>query len=322
PAKYLVISGEGDNFYVYDNMGELVKVFNAVEDDYAWGGPGLYGEDGICENVRISTGEHLPKFQLSGDRFVFYEEDWENYSFPLLYIADEDLNTIISFPEGERPDMGYSGGVLFVDGRMLVLSRSIDYDRPWGDMLVNNGDIMVYDMQGNRLPDIDPEPFGHILGVFGDKYIIGGEFRSDWEDGDLPSDAVFLEYDCTLFDLEGNKVMEHVIPVWGLNTYFSIETEGGEGALFSLYYLRDEKGKLYDADLEPTDHHEIYKENPLYSRYGALYNEMEELGYCVENWDPLYSGVRRLNEDGSRGEWTFRIYNPKLVSDHDNGSWW
>ena len=317
PAKYLVISGEGDIFYVYDNMGDLVRTFKGVEDEYSWGSPGFYGEDGICENVRISTGEVLPKFGVLGDIFIFFDCDWENGRFPLHGIADEDLNMLFSFTDEEAPDLGDEGGVLHIGDDYLVLCRGFDFAE--GGNWIK---CFLYDGTGTLIRSVDPAPFGRILGVFGGKYLICGAVKQEGEEDYFDW---FDTSDCSLFTLDGEVVMEHVSPV--SSSSFAVDDEIVRGMLITADYLEDAEGRAYDGDLNliaelPEDRSAM--RSPMYSRYGSLFSEMDDLGYYAEVWrNDLYCGVRLLNEDGSRGGWTFRIYNPKLVSDHDNDHrWW
>ncbi len=320
PAKYLVISGEGDNFYVYDNMGELVKIFNAVEDEYAFGIPGFYGEDGICENVLISTGEKLDEFYLFGDCFYYIDEDWENESFRLRRVLDEDRNTLFEFSKKEAPELGMGGGVLHIGDRFYILNRDYEWD---GDYPVRTaGDILVYDETGSLVSRLDPEPFGHIFGVFGGKYILGGVMNPDPEGEDDDFYGEMQRFDCSIFDLEGNKLMEH-IKANGID-WMAIEDEAGYGGLRLYEYLEDEDGNFFDGDLNEIEsipvEYQLYG-TPANQRYGCLNWIMRSLGFEAEVWDDTFVGVRLVTEEGGRGDWTFRIYNPKLASDRDNDGW-
>ncbi|MBR3383267.1 MAG: PT domain-containing protein [Clostridia bacterium] len=315
PAKYLVISGEGDNFYVYDNMGELVKVFKAVEDEYAFGGPGFYGEDGICENVLISTGETLAPFHLFGSCFIFIDEDWENDSFRLKRIADEDLQTLFEFSDEEAPELGIAGGVLKLGDRFLVLEREPIWD--FGESETNEDEILILDGKGKTVGRIDPEPFGNIIGVYADKYLISGERIPDGDEDELSYES--YGFVCTLYDLDGNMIMDRVYPVF--TSSFAIEDEVDIGTLRYADYLRDSDGRYLDSDLKPVESIPEYAPSPTYLRYGNLNWEMEKLGYSAEVWSGVYSGVRLIDEDRRPGEWTFRIYDPKLASDRDNSPW-
>ena len=105
PGKYLVLSAGGALFLVYDNMGELIKTFSAVDDEYAFGYPGIYGEDGICKNVRISTGESVGWFSHFGDMVFttnWVEEEDGKWTCYLEKMRDTDFNELFSLEAAPR----------------------------------------------------------------------------------------------------------------------------------------------------------------------------------------------------------------------------
>ncbi|MBQ1818456.1 MAG: hypothetical protein II124_07460, partial [Clostridia bacterium] len=240
---------------------------------------------------------------------IFFTEDWVNGCFRLYRVADEDLNTVIAFSEEDAPEMGEYGGVLFVQGEMWVLHRSAEYTDE-GQAIVNDEDVKVYDMQGNLLRTFDPEPFGQILAVFADKYIIGGT-RLPYDEFVDMEDTSFWDYDCTLYTLDGKKVMKHIHPSYG--SFFCIEDESGDGQLASVQYIKDAEGRAYDGGLDPVDKlpGDLWRDDVDF-RYECLNSDMDELGFRCVTWDPLYNGVKNAD-----GEWLFRIYNPKTAQDRN-----
>ncbi len=290
PVKYLVLKGESDHFYVYNNMGELIRSFSAVDDEYAFGWPGFFGEDGICENVRIATGETVEPFALFGDfilRTVWYDD--EGWGIKLTSVMDCDFNELFSFDPDEAPKLGECGGVLHIDGNYLVFGRKFDWNSS-EEKMDYLYDPVLYDKHGNVLRTVDPEPFGKIYGVFGGKYIIGGTVKEGYEG------YWYDEYDLSLFTLDGEVVMSDIRPEW--SSSFCADDEMSQGILLSTDWLTDKNGVKRGADLNAVD--------------GNLDTYMEERGLVAISWGTVYAGVRTTD-----GEWLFRIYDPRFASDSD-----
>ena len=310
PAKYLVVSGESDIFYVYNNMGELISTFHAVEDEYAWGYAGFFGEEGICENVRISTGEKLEPFSLFQDMILFTswytdEHDWGDL---LVRLCDEDFEEVFTRESTGLPlRLGSAGGVLHIDGKYLVLDRGVDYSN-WtegADNVIYNSDPVLLDENGAFLRNVDPAPFERIFGVFGDKYIMGGSIK--------PGEYGYYldEFKINIYDLDGQLIMEDVYPE--VCSVFAIDDESYLGALYAAEYLEDSAGNFYDKDLIPVSElPEGARDNPTRMRYGNL--EFDD--YVYHGWGSVYVGVK-----DAEGNWLFRIYNPHLATDHDPENW-
>ncbi|MBR4657909.1 MAG: hypothetical protein IKP26_01465 [Clostridia bacterium] len=303
PAKYLVISGESDNFYVYDNMGELIETFHAVEDDFAWGYAGFFGPEGICENVRIATGERVEPFDIFDDmvlRTSWYSDD-NSWGYKLTGLYNEDFGEVFSAESlGRELELGEAGGVLHVDGKYLVIGRRMDWDADDdSDGLHYVAEPLLIDAEGRLTGTVDPAPFGRMFGVLGGKYLIcsHSERFEPWEllDG----------YLCEIFTLDGQLVRQGVKPI-AYSTY-SADEELSAGMLIAANYVEDEQGNFYDADLEPVS--ELPADaavNPVRERYGNL--QFDDRDYY--GWGNVYVGVK-----DSEGNWLFRIYNPKLASD-------
>ena len=304
PAKYLVVSGESDIFYVYDNMGELVKTFHAVEDEYAWGYPGFFGEDGICENVRISTGDKVSGFSLFDDMIFTISWSDESWSCSLKSMMNGDFEELFTLDE-EEGSLGNAGGVLHIDGNYLLLDRSVDWDEDIGEYLKINSDPKLLGPDGSFIRTVDLNRFNRIIGVYGGKYIMDG-YLKDAEEGWWGDNI-----DVSLYTLDGEPVMQHVAPVY--YSSYALDDEGNFGALYAANYLRDEDGNYRDKDLNViSELPENADDNPLRMRYGNL--EFEDYHYY--GWGGVYVGVKDADEN-----WLFRIYNPKLASDHDNERW-
>lgn len=305
PVKYLVLKGESDHFYVYNNMGELIRSFSAVDDEYAFGWPGFFGEDGICENVRIATGETVEPFALFGD-FILRTEwyDDEGWGVKLTSVMDCDFNELFSFDPDEAPKLGECGGVLHIDGNYLVFGRKFDWNSS-EEKMDYLYDPVLYDEHGNVLRTVDPEPFGKIYGVFGGKYIIGGTVKEGYEG------YWYDEYDLSLFTLDGEVVMSDIRPEW--SSSFCADDEMSQGILLSTDWLTDKNGVKRGADLNAVDEiPDITERDRLNLRYGNLDSYMEERGLVAISWGTVYAGVRTTD-----GEWLFRIYDPRFASDSD-----
>ena len=313
PAKYLVISGESDIFYVYDNMGELVNTFHAVEDEYAWGYPGFFGEEGICEGVRVSDGEVVPYFNLFQD-MIFYTSwfyDETSWGDKLDRMCNEDFEELFTpGSSGREISFGNAGGVIHIDGKYLILDRDYDWnDDDLSTQLVYNSEPMLLDSDGSFIGTLDPSPFGTIIGVFAQKYLIciPGNYAEPWK----INETFYENYGCMLYTLDGTLVMEGLRPC--ANSYFVVDDEGGYGQLRSAEYMELPDGDWLDEDFNRiTDHPKYAGANPVFQRYGNI--QFEDIYYSAGR---VYAGVRNV-EDGS---WLFRIYNPKLATDHDNEHW-
>ena len=305
PAKYLVISGESDLHYVYNNMGELVRIFRGMNGEYTWGGDGLYGERGISRDTWVATGEPTGSFTLFMDNFITTDADWENfggYSLCKVYNADfEEL-----FDMKGSIHMGFAGGILDFGDRFLVLDRDMDWET--GDMFYNS-DPLWLSKKGERLGTLDPSPFGKIVGVFGEKYIMGRPSEG-WDDD-------YYDAPVNLYDLSGRLVREGVT-VCNNAKYSALDDEVQYGMLASASVIKY-GGKCWDADFNEVGEPDYDHWQPLrpgdeltgVDRYRTIW--FEDIEYAVTG---VYAGVRTAD-----GEWLFRIYRPDFASDHDNERW-
>ncbi|MBR0135202.1 MAG: hypothetical protein IJM18_03295 [Clostridia bacterium] len=300
PAKYLVMKGESDIFYVYDGMGELVRSFHAVESEYAWGSAGFYGEDGICQNVRVSTGEAVPYFCIFQD-FILTVGSGLNENDELCWwlsgLYNADFEPIALYEPNELP-LGCVGGVLRVGEYFIVLDRGFNAEGLSDDKSIYyNSEPILLDSAGNAIGTLDPSPFGVIAGVYGDKYVIGKSTT-----GEVDEHGNF-EYVYSIYTLEGEMLMTNITPEFV--DWFCCDEELWRGELRSSCYLKDGAGNCYDKELKNVSHMETGARNPLAQRYGMLF--FEDHVYVP---DLVYSGV----QDG-KGNWLFRVYNPSLASD-------
>ena len=300
PVKYLVLKGDGDLFYVYNNIGELVRAFSAVDDEYDHTYAGFFGEDGICHNVRVATGEHVPYFEILGDmifttEWIFEDDYW---GACLRSVLDDELNEIVSFETGEYM-LGPCGGVLHIDGNYLVFDRDIG---DWSmDTLSYTGMPKLLGPDGSFIREVDPTPFGGIAGVYGGKYIVGCTFTGEYDEWE----ERIMEY--SLYTLDGKLVMKNVDPVQ--DSWFCSDDELGFIAeIRSFSYLTDENGVCYDSELNVVDSVPEYgADNALRERYWNLRPE----GYEVVYWG-MFQGVKN-----DEGEWLFKIFDPAYAEDHD-----
>lgn len=310
PGKYLVLSAGGALFLVYDNMGELIKTFSAVDDEYAFGYPGIYGEDGICKNVRISTGESVGWFSHFGD--MVFTTNWVEledgkWTCYLEKMRDTDFNELFSL-EGRPEDgrVGSEGGVLHVGEDYLILDRHCVYHGSKPPELVYDSPIRVIGPDGAKKGEIDPALFPRqIMGVFGGKYLICGS-------GEPEMDPYYYweSYKLSIWDLDGSMLMDkvHVVNY----SDYTVNSEGGYGVLLVGDYLEDEDGNCYGPDLERVvSIPEGADRDPFYERYGS--HNFEDYQVFAYEWS-VFQGIK-----DSEGNWLFRIYNPRYASDNIPG---
>ncbi|MBR0135201.1 MAG: hypothetical protein IJM18_03290 [Clostridia bacterium] len=298
PAKYLVLPGESNMHYVFNNMGELLGSFAMSTDEETEFQYGFFGEDGICCWHRLSDFSEIKPLCYFNDfalRMEYAEPkpgDWEHGRWELTELLDSDLNTIAVYKKGEI-SFGKLGGIMRFDGGYLVVAREYGF--------TTMGKLIQLDKNGRKIGEIDPTPFGMIFGVFGDKYII--RMR---ETNVLDEDTGYYTYKYDILSIEGRVLMTDVEPV--VKCSFLIDYEIFYGGLASAYYLKSSSGTYYDSDLKPIPKpsDEELEARPVTSKYGIMYLD----GYRVHDYG-VYYGV--TDDDGN---WLFRIYNPQLVSDH------
>ena len=292
-------------------MGKLIKTFGAVEDDSAFGSPGIYGEEGICESVRISTGEYLGYFSHFDDMVFttsWIEEDgrWNCY---IDKVFDADFNELFSLEERRGEGiMGHDGGILHVGGDYLIFNRETVFHGSNPPEVRDNTPIQVIGPDGGRKGEIDPKRFPRqVMGVFGGEYLICGSAE--------PQDDPYYFWDepkLSIWDVSGKMLMDNV-RVISFDQYTADE-EGGYGIMLSGDYLEDENGVCYDSKLKRIDKiPEGADENSFYTRYGRVYFD----GLSFYDYErSVFSGIK----DGE-GNWLFRIYNPRFSSDNDPTGW-
>ena len=307
PGKYLVLKGDGDLFYVYNSMGEFVKTISAVDDEYDHSGVGIFGEDGICHNVRIATGEPVPNFEILGDMLFTYEwveEEGDGYRYYpcLISVLNEDLTPKFSFEPGEM-GLGEVGGILHIEGKYLVMERDID----WGDWESENVKInyvstpKLLGPDGRLIKELDLSELGNIAGVYGGKYLVTKKSTGRFDEW-----GVEEEFEYAIYTLEGELVMDKVDPVY--DSWFCADDELWMGDFHSYSYLTDENGVCYDAELN------VVESVPEYGAPNRLREKFWELGYddlVIDYWG-TFVGVKT-----AEGEWLFKIYNPGYAEDHD-----
>ena len=310
PGKYLVLSAGGGLFLVFDNMGELIKTFNAVEDDSAFGSPGIYGEEGICEGVRISTGEDLGIFSHFDDIVLktAWTEKKGKWKCSVTEVFDKDFNLLFSFDDADEGCVGDDGGILHLGDDYLFLDRHCVYHGSKAPELVYNSPIRVFGSDGSRKADIDPKRFPRqIMGVLGGKYLICGSAEPQrdpyyfWESHEL-----------SIWDISGKMLMDNVMV--SIRSTYTVEAEGGYGVLLAGDYLEDEHGFCYNSELEIVPEiPEGADIDPFYERYGVV-NLPDVRVFDYDGY--VFSGVMDMD-----GKWLFRIYNPKFASDNIPNPW-
>ena len=304
-AEYVVIKGESDIYYVYNSMGELEYSFHAIDDENEYSGVGIFGPKGVTCGRLISTGEKIGDPNFLGD-IIFMDEYYEvndgeeYYRHGITKVYNSELEPMCEFEQGEAT-IGRIGGILHVDGKLLVLDRSIEWEN---FSLIYGSAPKLFTESGEFIRELDPEPFGYIVGVLGNKYIIGYGDGSELLDIDSIRDPIF-----NIYTLDGQRVMENVA-LDGYNSGFCGDSEMWVGILYCFNYAVTEDGVYYDGDLN-----EMEGEPDMSEDYGALARayralDLEDAVYSAGN---VYAGVK--DKDGN---WLFRIYNPGNASDSDN----
>jgi len=308
PAKYLVLKGEGDLYYIYDRMGEFVTVCKGM-GYYS----GFYGDDGIVGNFSLKLMQNM--------------DDWQTFGPLMLHIVDGELIDFFDCYTDKTVELksrglgiGSAGGVLPFEDRYLVLEAYYDEN-------VENGRALRYerctwlDKNGDITGEFDPAPFGRIRGVYGGKHIIAID----------PEDVSENEeyFKTKIYSLSGEVLLENIEPADTAVFYTLREGEVIDGSVFErrltlAEYAYTENDRWYDSALEPM-------RTPPADAYDVEYNRMRrsiELedrfvigdnsvnGYSMLLWETtpepirIYVGVK----DGA-GNWLFKIFNPALAND-------
>lgn len=294
PYKYFVLKGEGDLFYVYDTMGELVKII-AFGDYYEDRSPvGIYGEYGMIGGFSFKLMDSIENY----DRFaesVLHFEDGE-----LIEIMDAYYENPIPIKQNGL-GIGKHGGVLHLDGKYLLLDA--EYDEQNGKM--DYGRCVWLDNEGTVIGEFDPTPFGVIRGVLAEKYLICEE--------SIMENASF---NCKVIALEGEVLISGIEPVkdgWFCHDFYeAIEGIGWYCASFDCVKVGEKKWLRINkyGSFVPAE------EYPDHSYYPDINTGPISLTSRVLVTDHgsgssgIYAGIK-----DRKGNWLFRIYDPSLVSD-------
>ena len=339
PGMYFVLDGESDLKYVYDRFGELVTTFGAEDNEFNhWDRAGIYGVHGAPFGYSIERDEMLPDYQRFGD-ILIQTEYWEyidengekrgsHFITDIKKINHEDSDlmkaaseyTFVQTAYVERESkveeiarrafkVGYAGAVVKIDGKYLILDRSIEFGSDSPVLTLHTNSALLVSESGEVLGELDTSPFGRIEGVFGGKYIIGAQLVPE---GEQTVDGGFSFDRLNLYTISGELVMERVCPLYYQRYYpedeFCITTEYAD-------HLQTIDGSFYNAELE-----RIEEPSPE-ERYGGeradIYGALRMADRVVEQSE-IYTGIK----DGE-GNWLFRIYRPRFVNDHnDPNIWW
>lgn len=314
PAKYLVLKGEGDLYYIYDNMGELVTVCAGY--GYL---SGFYGEDGIVGNFSLRLMQNM--------------DDWQTFGQLMLHIVDDELIEFLDCytdktvqVKSQGLSIGEYGGVLPFENGYLVLEAYDDYSDEYGQYL-RYARCVWMDENGNITGEFDPSPFGQIRGVYGAKHIMAVNKGEAYEaEG---------HFKTKIYSLSGELLLEDIEPASAAVYYIggrALQGREYECRLMLDNYAFTENERWYDSDLNPM---QIPPEDPYDVEYVRMRRSIELEGRIVigDNsvnaysslvWQEstpepvrIYVGVK----DGE-GNWLFKIFNPALASDSRRRSMW
>ena len=335
PFKYLVLQGDSNLHYVYNDMGELLYSFAAENDEddpsACWG---LFTEEGICCWHRLSDNSEVKPFKLFDGMAISVdwhydeteEDPWESAYCYISLIRDEALENPIEFEEGEL-NIGTLGGLLRIDGGYLLINRGYDTYAHYfyGDEGGGDGQTVTrLDENFNAVGTLDTSKLGYVTGVLGRKYLLGltVEFVTD-DDGWQYSHLIY-----SVYSMSGRLLMENVEPVYSNYSCFYMDDELVEGGLKAIDYIKGPDGKYYDCELhrvdtvpDPKSPEEMVSEPHYY--WGVIWlSDQFEYIVCGRYNSGVYQGIK--DKDGN---WIFRVYSPYLAEDSDNerygiGNWW
>lgn len=316
PAKYLVLKGEGDLYYIYDNMGELVTVCAGY--GYL---SGFYGEDGIVGNFSLRLMQNM--------------DDWQTFGQLMLHIVDGELIEFIDCytdktvqVKSKGLSIGEFGGVLPFEDKYLVLEAYYDENAAKGRKL-RYARCAWLDKNGELAGEFDPAPFGQIRGVYGGKHIISIDADDASENEDY--------FKTKICSLSGEALLENIESAYAAVYYTLKEGEVIDGSVFERRltiadHAYTENDRWYDSATEPM---QIPPEDPYDVEYVRMRRsiELEDRVVIGDNsvnaysslvWQEstpepvrIYVGVK----DGE-GNWLFKIFNPALASDSRRRSMW
>ena len=309
PAKYLVLKGEGDLYYIYDRMGEFRSVCKGM--GYL---SGFYGEDGIVGNFSLRLMQNM--------------DDWKTFGPLMLHIVDGELIEFLDCytdktvqVKSKGLSIGEFGGVLPFDDRYLVLEAYYDEN-------AENGREFRYarctwlDQNGEIAGEFDPAPFGRIRGVYGGKHIIAID-RGDAYVDEEP-------FKTKIYSLSGEILLENIETADAAVFYMLKEGEVVDGSVFARRltladYAYTEFDRWYDSAPEPmrTQPADAYEVEYNMMRHSIeledrfVIGDNSVIGHSSFFWtettpEPIriYVGVK----DGA-GNWLFKIFNPALAND-------
>lgn len=310
PYKYLVLSGESDMHYVYNNMGELLYSFSAFVDEE--GDPpcsGLFTADGISCWHRLKDNTVTTPFRVFHDLAVtverFEDEDGFGSHACITLIRDMNLENPREFAKDEL-NLGNEGGFMRFGDKYLLVKR--DYLSMYSDDDKCDDIITVLDSNFNKIGSLDSELFPKIAGVYGDKYIVCCKTVGE----DFWTDTTY-----SIYSLAGELLMDDVIVYRGSSFYLDSEL-GPVFGFFESRGLTDKDGNRFDENLKPVEEDSNERTYYVPDRFFGAY---EADGYVVcdrftYRISDVYSGIK--DKDGN---WVFRIYSPAFASDSDNTRW-
>ncbi len=310
PYKYLVLSGESDMHYVYNNMGELLYSFSAFVDEE--GDPpcsGLFTADGISCWHRLKDNTVTTPFRVFHDLAVtvkwFEDEDGFDSHACITLIRDMNLENPREFAKDEL-NLGNIGGLMKFGDKYLLVKRD--------DLSIYSDDgkcddtITVLDSNFNKIGSLDSELFPQIAGVCGDKYIVC--YKSVGEN-------YWTDTTYSIYSLTGELLMDDVTVLCNDSFYLNSEL-GSVFGFFEIKALTDKDGNHFDENLKRIEGH---FDNRVYYVPDRFFGTYEADGFTVYDrytykYSDVYSGIK--DKDGN---WVFRIYSPAFASDSDNTRW-
>lgn len=234
---YLVLPGDGPQYFVYDGMGNVVAEFTHV-GEFLWEGMGLYHRDTIVENFSLKKMDYVfgmeysRIFEINGLNFIeSYDYDTDKHT---IAAADSNHNYMFTY-EYESSISPFCGGVFPYRGNYLMFTKG--HNSGTGEEKFSMSPRIV-DKRGNLIRKLDEEKFAGIVGVLGDEYIIT---KNDYQ----PEDELYESLQCDIRNQNGEIVLENVTAL--ISKRINMDEEVVMPSIYCDYIVYD--GYCYDSSL-------------------------------------------------------------------------
>lgn len=278
---YLVLPGDGPQYFVYNRMGIVVSEFTYV-GEFLWEAMGLYHRDTIVENFSLKKMDYVLESRDSGILGIdgaYFKIFSDGDGGICLTVIGSDHDPMFTL---RAENTGYAdfGRVFPYRGNYLIFLRGYDFSS--GEVRFVMSPCIV-DKRGNLVCKLDEEKFADIVGVIGDEYILtknasqpGEEFRESMQ--------------CDVRKRNGEIILENVTAL--VSKTINVQDEIWKASIYCEYIVYD--GCCYDSGLNQLSEiiagDETWETPIMYGNFIRMYPYEVEGIICYADYEGFAYG--------------------------------